>query len=155
MFVVMLPGQLTDSHTRIEWCDGEVWHRTWNPFGTAHVSSSSPLSGSRMWNFMEALIVAGLVCSTRQRSMFFVVKSNGQLRLMFDTRLANITFIDPPHTQLPTAGSFSRIESEIPENYFACGDISCAFYHIGIPEALSQYLTLTDISAKHLGLHSR
>lgn len=38
-------GQLTASHTRIEWCDGEVWHHTWKPFGAAHVSSSSPLSG--------------------------------------------------------------------------------------------------------------
>ena len=40
--------------------------------------------------------------------LFFVEKSNHMLRLVFDTRLANCSFLAPPATRLPAEASSSR-----------------------------------------------
>jgi len=57
--------------------------------------------------------------------VFFVHKKDGRLRVIFDTRIVNCYFHDPPKTRLPTAASFTSLEST-PGNeiYFGGGVIS-------------------------------
>jgi hypothetical protein len=90
---------------------------------------------------------------TGKLGIFFVAKKSGQLRLIFDTRLLNQDFREPPTTDLPSADSFTRME--MPENsqyYIGSGDLSNAFYTLSVPEELGRLFTLPSIKAKHLGL---
>ena len=60
--------------------------------------------------------------------VFFVRKRTGQIRIIFDTRLLNMLFIDAPSARLPTASSLSGIEVESGAKlYMASGDVSNAF----------------------------
>ena len=47
--------------------------------------------------------------------VFCVAKKKGSLRLIVDTRFLNSVFKDPPKTDLPTANSFTRIQSKLPK----------------------------------------
>jgi len=83
-------------------------------------------------SFIDTLIAAGLVqlgsLLKSSVGVFFVKNKNGRLRLIFDTRIANTRFVDPSHTDLPTASSFSRLE--VPEGqlaYMAQCDLADAF----------------------------
>lgn len=62
---------------------------------------------------------------------FFVIKQTGDLRLAFDTRLANTQFVAPPKRALPPAASFAAIEVDTADNTPQCfmgtADISNAF----------------------------
>ena len=60
--------------------------------------------------------------------VFFVLKKNGTLRVITDTRMVNMYFIDPHHTDLPTACGWSqlRLDEEFCM-YTGAGDISNAF----------------------------
>ena len=85
--------------------------------------------------------------------VFFVAKKSGQLRLIFDTRLLNQAFHDPPSTDLPSAGSFTRLE--VPEGsqfYIASGDLSIAFYTLQVPPELREMFTLPAAQAGTLGI---
>ena len=85
--------------------------------------------------------------------IFFVSKKSGQLRLIFDTRLLNQDFEEPPNTDLPSADAFTRME--MPEGhqfYIGSGDLSNAFYTLSVPEELGRMFTLPCIKARHLGL---
>eukprot|EP00435_Cladocopium_sp_Y103_P042198 s2255_g11.t1 len=85
--------------------------------------------------------------------IFFVAKKSGQLRLIFDTRLLNQDFEEPPKTDLPSADAFTRME--MPEGqqfYIGSGDLSNAFYTLSVPEELGRMFTLPCIKAQHLGL---
>ena len=84
--------------------------------------------------------------------IFFVAKSNGMLRIIFDTRIANFDFVEPPCTALPTASALGKVESKSGKNYMATGDLECAFYNMGLPKAFSERLTLPVITAGQLGL---
>ena len=50
---------------------------------------------------------------------FFTRKSNGKLRLVFDTRMANYDFVAPASTRLPTPGAWGRLESDRPASVHA------------------------------------
>ena len=108
-----------------------------------------------LWRLQQAGMIKFSVRFGSRNStvgIFFVQKTNGDLRLIFDTRIANCTFHEPPSTRLPTSAALSGIESDSQENYVATGDIECAFYNIGIPARLSEEFVLPSISARHLGL---
>ena len=84
---------------------------------------------------------------------FFVAKKSGQLRLIFDTRLLNQAFIDPPSTDLPSADSFTRLE--LPEDsqfFIGSGDLSNAFYTLQVPSKLGELFTLPTAQAGTLGI---
>ena len=84
--------------------------------------------------------------------IFFVSKSNGTLRIIFDTRLANLDFSEPPCMALPTANAIGKVESESGPCFIATGDLEWAFYNMGLPEALASRFRLPTISAGNLGL---
>ena len=71
-----------------------------------------------LWRLHDSGMLQWSVKGSRRHTpgILFVAKSNGDLRLIFDTRFANTFFEDPPSTALPTAGAFSRIESEVPKS---------------------------------------
>ena len=92
---------------------------------------------------------------TGKLGIFFVPKKSGQLRLIFDTRLLNQSFNDPPSTDLPSADSFSRIEfPQDQQFYIGSGDLSNAFYTLSVPDELGKLFTLPCIKAGTLGIDS-
>jgi len=85
--------------------------------------------------------------------IFFVRKKSGKLRLIFDTRLLNQYFNDPPNTDLPSADAFTRLETcENASFYAGSGDLSNAFYTLSVPDDLARRFTLPAIEAGKLGL---
>lgn len=44
--------------------------------------------------------------------VFFVSKKDGRLRLIFDTRILNCSFREPPRTALPSTAAFSAVECD-------------------------------------------
>ncbi len=82
---------------------------------------------------------------------FFVVKKNGTLRLIFDTRLVNTYFHAPTHTKLPSAAAFSNVECPQDGYCMAHADIENAFYGLQVPPSLSEFFTLEPIGAEHVG----
>lgn len=90
---------------------------------------------------------------TGKLGIFFVPKKSGQLRLIFDTRLLNQDFHDPPSTDLPSADSFSRIELPQDQQFFiGSGDLSNAFYTLSVPAELGKLFTLPCIEAGAIGI---
>ena len=61
--------------------------------------------------------------------VFFVLKSDGKtLRLIFDTRRANVHFRRPWHSALPSASSLGSIETEVGAGmHLEQCDVGCAF----------------------------
>ena len=87
--------------------------------------------------------------------VFFVAKKSGQLRLIFDTRLLNQSFHDPPSTDLPSADSFTRLEMPPDQQFFlGSGDLSNAFYTLSVPPELGKMFTLPCVKAGPLGISS-
>lgn len=85
--------------------------------------------------------------------IFFVRKKNGSQRLIFDTRILNQKFVEPPSTDLPSADAFTRLE--MPENesfYIGSGDLANAFYTLSVPDDLGRMFTLPAIKAEKIGL---
>ena len=84
--------------------------------------------------------------------VFLVRKKSGQLRIIFDTRVANTFFKQPPHTSLPTAAAIAGVEARHGEElYFSAGDIESAFYSILAPPWARKYFTLPRVKAFHVG----
>lgn len=84
----------------------------------------------------------------------FVKKKDGSLRIIFDTRILNLCFHDPPSTALPTAAAFANIEASTTDPvYFASADIRNAFYTLEIPVELGDMFTLPHIRAKHVNVN--
>ncbi len=107
--------------------------------------------------FLERLFDCGMLrfdkANGRAASLgaFFVRKSNGQLRLIFDTRALNLLFRDPDTVALPTAAALSSIEIEPGEEAFlSSADLSCAFYQMAVPSDLASLFTLQPIRAGYL-----
>ena len=105
-------------------------------------------------DFLSRLQEAGMIKYVRAKGrkgtlgVFFVRKKDGSLRLIFDTRVLNCKFKSPPKTKLPSTAAFANVE--FPKNsspYIASGDISNAFYRLGVPDALGETFALPSISA--------
>eukprot|EP00973_Karenia_brevis_P088163 12225316-Karenia_brevis.AAC.1 len=85
--------------------------------------------------------------------VFCVVKKNGRLRLIFDTRVLNTKFVEPPKTKLPSAGAFGAVEVFQSEPLFlAAADVENAFYNLSVPHDLAEEFSLPTICARHLGI---
>ena len=71
-------------------------------------------SGAVYGAFLRDLLDRGLIELVAETGaflgVFFVGKKDGRLRLIFDTRVANAYFMDPPHTALPSAGAWAQQE---------------------------------------------
>ena len=87
--------------------------------------------------------------------IFFVRKKNGSQRLIFDTRILNHRFIDPPSTDLPSADAFTRLET-VPNMpfYVGSGDLANAFYTLGVPDDLARMFTLPAVEVESFGIKS-
>ena len=107
--------------------------------------------------FVKELSRRGLVRFRRCTStsftvgVFFVVKKTGQLRIVFDTRLANCDFIPAASTRLPSAASFASLEGE-GALFGATADVANAFYGMSIPDELGQRFTLPAVTAGEIGI---
>lgn len=85
--------------------------------------------------------------------VFCVRKKNGSQRLIFDTRILNDKFHEPPSTDLPSADAFTRLE--LPDNkpfFIGSGDLANAFYTLSVPDELGQMFTLPALKADRCGL---
>eukprot|EP00973_Karenia_brevis_P012003 1630383-Karenia_brevis.AAC.1 len=80
--------------------------------------------------------------------IFFVAKKSGGIRIIFDTRILNCSFIDPPSTALPSAAAFANIETDPQrEFFFASADIRNCFYSLAVPHEMSDMSTLQGCQA--------
>ena len=83
--------------------------------------------------------------------IFFVRKKDKSARLIFDTRLANCAFREPPRTSLPTAAAFARIET--PEHAglrLSQIDLKNAFYHMRLAPGMEQFFVLPRVQTKYI-----
>ncbi|CAK0883156.1 unnamed protein product [Prorocentrum cordatum] len=110
--------------------------------------------------FLKQLEAHGMITwrgSSEQASfstgLFFVQKSNGKLRLVFDTRLANCSFSCQPATRLPTPSARASLDCD-DSFYFAQGDIQCFFYHLRLPAGMESLFSLPPINNRFIGLKS-
>ncbi|CAK0838468.1 unnamed protein product, partial [Prorocentrum cordatum] len=109
--------------------------------------------------FLKQLEAHGMISwrvSSEQASFstgLFVQKSNGKLRLVFDTRLANCSFSCPPATRLPTPSAWASLDCD-DSFHFAQGDIQCAFYHLRLPAGMESLFSLPPINNRSVGLKS-
>ena len=109
--------------------------------------------------FLKRLDAAGMLrwrkaCGPERATVgvFFVFKSDGEsLRLIFDTRWANLAFQEPASTRLPTASAWSNVELA-GDAVMAQGDIQCAYYHLRLPAGMEEFFTLPSLSNRFLGL---
>jgi hypothetical protein len=86
--------------------------------------------------------------------VFFVRKKNNKQRLIFDTRILNEKFIDPPKTDLPSADAFTRMDIDgIAPFFIGSGDLANAFYTLAVPDSLARMFTLPGIKAENLGIY--
>ncbi|CAK0811879.1 unnamed protein product, partial [Prorocentrum cordatum] len=107
--------------------------------------------------FLKQLEAHGMISwrvSSEQASfstgLFFVQKSNGKLRLVFDTRLANCSFSCPPATRLPTPSARASLDCD-DSFHFAQGDIQCAFYHLRLPAGMESLFSLPPMNNRFVG----
>jgi hypothetical protein len=88
-----------------------------------------------------------------QLGIFFVKKKDGSLRIIFDTRILNQSFIEPPKTELPSAASFASLESHDGSNvHIGSGDVRNAFYGMAVPVSLSDQFSLPFVRASDVGI---
>ena len=112
-------------------------------------------SRPRYGRFLQALARRGMVeygpeadCTI---GCFFVRKSGGKQRIIFDTRLVNANFVPPLAATLPTAGAFAALECEVPFEVHQ-GDVCNAFYHVALPAGLRAHFRLPSTTAGDAGV---
>ena len=110
--------------------------------------------------FISDLVERGIVSlrSKRKRTVgiFFVAKSNGRLRLIFDTRVANTHFRAPDHTSLPSGATFGGVEVDSSQQLHVGElDVADAFYRIALPEELGNHFVLPSVPVQHLTAAAR
>ena len=71
---------------------------------------SGPVYGAFIRDLMDRGLIELVAETEAYLGVFFVGKKDGRLRLIFDTRIANAYFRDPPHTALPSAGAWAQQE---------------------------------------------
>lgn len=79
-----------------------------------------------------------------------MLKQNGTLRLIFDTRLAVGEFAPPPYTALASGLALARVEmGEDASLYCEQGDVQCCFYQFLLPEWIQEFFGLPEIEARY------
>ncbi|CAK0867526.1 unnamed protein product [Prorocentrum cordatum] len=82
--------------------------------------------------------------ATFSTGFFFVEKSNDvNLRLVFDARVANLSFATPP-----SAWSVLEASGDL---YVARGGMQCSFYHVKLPPHQHGYFSMPVVLNWHLG----
>ena len=74
------------------------------------------------------------------------------MRIVFDTRLANLAFVAPPKTRLASEAALGASEFECPDFYVASGDTNNALYCIGFPPGLDKHAILSSVRAGDVGI---
>jgi len=83
--------------------------------------------------------------------VFVVPKKKGKLRLIFDTRAANLKFRPPAHASLPTAAAWTGLEVPGDEDLVLRQvDVNNAFYRIAVPDGMEDYFVLPRVSREEL-----
>ncbi|CAK0813303.1 unnamed protein product, partial [Prorocentrum cordatum] len=108
-------------------------------------------------DFVAKLLARGMAelkrgCDAATVGCFFVAKKNNKLRVIFDTRYANLFFGRPARTALPTAAALAAFENPGHDTYLASGDIDSAFYRLRLPDGLSSHFRLPALDASLLGI---
>ncbi|CAK0867614.1 unnamed protein product, partial [Prorocentrum cordatum] len=101
--------------------------------------------------FIGELLVRGLIDLGERTEatvgIFFVFKSDKRsLRMIADTRVANMRFRLPAHSELPTAGAWSSLA--VPKGkslHLAQMDVDNAFYRIATPLGLRDHFVLPAV----------
>jgi hypothetical protein len=116
--------------------------------------SDSSFGNILVWeDFVWRLSRAGLVDFVDEvveiTGVFFVPKKNGKQRMVLDARRSNCWFVRAEGVSLCTGSSLANIELGSDDTlYVGQADLSNAFYHIGLPEALRPYFGLKQV--RHL-----
>ena len=80
-----------------------------------------------------------------------VARKDDKLRLIFDTRRANMWFQPAPHTCLCSGEAFGDLELQgVGSLHARQGDVEVCFYQYGMPEWIKPYFALEEISVKFL-----
>jgi hypothetical protein len=96
----------------------------------------------------RGIIDFGLECIT-EVWIFYVNKKGGLQRLVIDCRTASCHFEDCPHTALPTASCFSRLELGADEDlFFSQFDRTTVFYQMSLPAHLRPYFCLDAVQLR-------
>ena len=83
--------------------------------------------------------------------VFVVAKKNAKQRLILDTRVANVRFKNPWHAELPSAASWSRLETPAGRQLILKQtDVNNAFYRIRTPPGMWQEFLLPVVSVAEL-----
>ncbi|CAK0856032.1 unnamed protein product [Prorocentrum cordatum] len=115
-----------------------------------HCDAKLMQSKSSYAHFVADLYDAGLVKfgSLRESTLgiFFVPKSDGRLRLIFDTRRVNQLFEPPAHTALPTAGCWKGLLLE-PNDELCLSqvDVEACFYRMRAPPGMEEVFVLPPL----------
>ena len=78
-------------------------------------------------------------------------RKDHKLRLIADTRAANLHFVKPAYTELASPEALAAIEYDGPDTIGLCsGDVEVCFYQYELPEWARRYFTLPAIKAQYL-----
>jgi len=99
--------------------------------------------------FARDLVEVGV--STHEVTPFFVRKKDGKLRLIFDTRSANLAFSPPDFVALAGPQALGAIELGPDERLFIRqGDVTCCFYQFLLPASLRGFFGLRPVPWRSL-----
>ena len=139
--------------------DSSDAHHLLSELGVAKpYSDPVPVRGKKNYGgFLRNTSDAGMLRFTENLpatvGIFFVGKKDGRQRCIFDTRITNCYFRDPPHADLPTAAAYAKLETtKDAPLYISQGGLKNAFYHLGMFEGLDEYFILPPIEAGAMGI---
>ena len=119
----------------------EEYHRDSGAMGTTHVGHSGD---AHLWTFANVRSRALAPFLVRKKDIEGEVTNQ---RLISDSRLTNLLFVDPPSTRLASAGAMSRIEenSEM-DSYIGRGGLEFCFYHLPFDDKLGELFIGTSVT---------
>ncbi|CAK0891989.1 unnamed protein product [Prorocentrum cordatum] len=103
---------------------------------------------SELW---EAGVVEVSDDALEESGMFFVRKKSGALRLIWDTRVPNLRFREPPGVVLPSGEALGHLECRprvIPVLHG--GDVEVCYYQFALPEQYRCFFGLPALPIAHL-----
>eukprot|EP00971_Amphidinium_carterae_P192384 3817405-Amphidinium_carterae.1 len=116
-----------------------------------------PLLSKDVHGYTELILClwrAGVLCMLPSvkivGGLLFVTKKSGQLRLIYDARVNNQRFRQPPSGEVSTMASVCEIELGSEELLICSEDIENAFHRMLVPEGMSEYLGLPPVAKECL-----
>ena len=127
--------------------------------------NSRPRMGARVHGqhseyikLIKRMLAIGMVTLTDSHpreinGIFTVKKDDDHDRLIIDARYANLWFMEPPKTALPTPAHVTQLKlAEDEQLLMGKADISNYYHHLRLPEWLQTFLALPSLTAAELGL---